>query len=106
MALFTLLLSLCIGLLWIIPGSFSTSWEVYSLGSLLGAYQLIKHNNHLCPHRSPFILDTITISALTGPHLYSWVKRSNLWSSVLLKVTSAATGMGRIRTHILTTLAV
>ena len=55
----------------IIPGSFSTSWEVYSLGSLLGAHRLIKHHDHLCPHPSP--------------HLYSWVKRSNSWFNLMLK---------------------
>ena len=77
-ALFTLL-SLSSGYFKkIIPGSFSTSWEVYSPGSLLGAHHLIKHNYHL--------------SALTGPHLYSWVKRSNSW-------LSAATGIARIQTH-------
>ena len=31
----------------IIPGSFSTSWKVYSTGSLLGDHQFIKHSYHL-----------------------------------------------------------
>ena len=33
--------------------------------------------------------------------IYSWVERSNLWLSVLLKNTNTTTSMAEIRTHIM-----
>ena len=56
----------------------ATSWD---------ATRLIKHNNHLNPHRFPFLV-------------LAWEKQ--LWISVLLQDTGTMVVV-RIRTHILTT---
>ena len=73
---------------YIISRTISTPWGVCSpCCQMCSATSLIKHNYHLCPHRSPFIL--------LG-------EEKQLWLSALLKDTST-TVTARIRTHILTT---
>ena len=61
-----------IKLLKIIPGSFSTSWEVYRPrhGSPLGAHQLIKHYYQICPHGFLFILlgEELSVLLLSKGH--------------------------------------
>ena len=77
-----------IGPSYIITRSISTPWGVCSpCCQMCSATSLIKHNYHLCPQRSPFIL--------LG-------EEKQLQLSVLLRDTRT-TVVVRIRTHILTT---
>ena len=73
---------------YIIPRTISTPWGVWSpCYQMCSATSLIKYIDHLCPHRSLFILLD---------------EEKQLQLSVLLRDTST-TVVASIRTHILTT---